>query len=69
MRRNDVHNIGGLVIGQTWSGMAADRPLRVVAVDPDLHSVEAEDPAGAVVIDTIEHFTRTHQALHLPLAG
>ena len=66
MQHDTLHRIGGLAIGQTWDdrqGVA----LRVVAIDPDLHSVEAEDPAGVLVLDTIEHFIATRRPL--PLAG
>jgi hypothetical protein len=65
--QNDVqHSMGGLIIGQTWDD-AQQGSLRIVAIDPDLHSVEAEDPTGVLVLDTIEHFTATRRAL--PLAG
>jgi hypothetical protein len=39
--------------------------VRVVAIDPEMHHVEAEDLTGAVLVDDIEHFTATHW----PLAG
>ncbi len=55
--------LGGIAIGQRFQGDGM--ALRVVAIDPELHSVEAEDASGAVLVDTIEHFTATH----LPLAG
>lgn len=59
------HIIGGLEIGQTFQDEQLGGFVRVVAIDPELRSVEAEGPAGDVVMDTIEHFTATH----LPLAG
>jgi hypothetical protein len=58
------HQIGGLAIGQTFRD-EHEGTVRVVAIDPDMHSVEAEGPAGNLVLDTIEHFTATY----LPLAG
>ncbi|HEY2430125.1 MAG TPA: hypothetical protein VGI06_14400 [Acidimicrobiales bacterium] len=63
------HELGGLAIGQTWEDRTDGPALRVVAIDPDLHSVEAEDAAGDVVRDTIEHFTATHRPAPWPLAG
>lgn len=59
------HQIGGLAIGQTFQDPELGAPVRIVAIDPELHSVEAEGPCGDLVLDTIEHFTATH----LPLAG
>jgi hypothetical protein len=56
-------HIGGLVIGQTFQDEQQGAPLRIVAIDPELHSVEAEGPGGDVVSDTIEHFTATHLLL------
>ena len=61
--------LGGLAIGQTWKDSSNGPSVRVVAIDPELHSVEAEDPAGDVISDSIEHFTATHEPLALPLAG
>jgi hypothetical protein len=66
MQHDTLHRMGGLIIGQTWDD-GNRGALRVVAIDPDLHSVEAEDPSGVLVLDTIEHFTATRHAL--PLAG
>ena len=63
------HKLEGLAIGQTWENRSSGPTLRVVAIDPELHSVEAEDPAGDVVHDTIEHFTATHRPTTLRLAG
>jgi hypothetical protein len=67
--RKDLHRIGGLAIGQTWEDRGLGAPLRVVAIDPELHSVEAEDDRGTVVLDTIEHFRSTHRVVRFPLAG
>jgi len=61
----DVHNtrlISGLQIGQHWRSGALDEVCRVVTIDPLLHTVEVEDPAGQVECDTIEHFLSTHFA-------
>ena len=50
--------IRGIAIGQG----VTDAPdgFRVVAIDPDLNTVETEDSAGTVVSDTIDHFTASH---------
>ncbi len=69
MHHSTLIRIGGLVIGQSWEDTTAGPVLRVVVIDPELHSVEAEDIAGGVVLDDIEHFTATHRALDWPLAG
>jgi hypothetical protein len=48
-------------------GQAVTEPddgFRVVAIDPDLSIVEIEDSAGAVLVDTIEHFTASHPPAH-----
>jgi hypothetical protein len=50
--------IGGLIIGQMAAD--ADGAYRVVAIDPDVNTVEAEDATGHVVFDTIDHFVATH---------
>jgi hypothetical protein len=50
--------IGGLIIGQMAAD--ADGAYRVVAIDPDVNTVEAEDATGQVVFDTIDHFVATH---------
>ena len=50
--------ICGLIIGQMATD--ADGAYRVVALDPDVNSVEAEDSAGLVLVDTIDHFVSTH---------
>ena len=63
------HKLEGLAIGQTWEDRSDGPVMRVVAIDPELHSVEAEDPSGDVVHDTIEHFTATHRPAELRLAG
>jgi hypothetical protein len=58
------HWIAGMTIGEVFE----DRDhsvVRVVAIDPEMHHVEAEDLTGAVLVDDIEHFTATHW----PLAG
>lgn len=69
MHHSTLIRIGGLVIGQSWEDTTSGPVLRVVVIDPELHSVEAEDIAGGVVLDDIEHFTATHRALDWPLAG
>jgi hypothetical protein len=69
MERKLCNLLAGLVIGQTWMDRSEGPALRVVAIDPELHSVEAEDPAGSVILDTIEHFTATHRAQAFSLAG
>jgi hypothetical protein len=66
MHDETLHSMGGLVIGQTWDD-GSHGAVRVVAIDPHLHFVEAEDLAGDLVLDTIEHFTTTRHAL--PRAG
>jgi hypothetical protein len=45
--------IQGLVIGQAVRD--PDDGCRVVAIDPDLNTVEIEDARGSVLVDTIEH--------------
>jgi hypothetical protein len=50
--------IQGLVIGQAVT--EPDDGCRVVAIDPDLNTVEIEDALGSVLVDTIEHFTASH---------
>jgi hypothetical protein len=50
--------IQGLVIGQAVT--EPDDGCRVVAIDPDLNTVEIEDSRGSVLVDTIEHFTASH---------
>ena len=50
--------IGGLIIGQMAAD--ADGAYRVVAIDPEVNTVEAEDATGQVVFDTIDHFVATH---------
>ena len=52
--------IGGLAIGQTAMDGDGLPSVRVVAIDPDLNTVEAEDSAGTVLIDTIDHFIANH---------
>jgi len=59
----------GLEIGQTWEDPTVGEILRVVAIDPELHSVEVEDFSGSVEFDNIEHFRATHREMHQPLAG
>ncbi|GAC1315719.1 MAG: hypothetical protein NVSMB12_11780 [Acidimicrobiales bacterium] len=63
----DSHEIAGLAIGQTWEDPNLGQLLRVVAIDPEMHSMEAEDGAGFVVVDDIMHFRSTH--VPWPLAG
>jgi hypothetical protein len=50
--------IQGLVIGQAVRD--PDDGYRVVAIDPDLDTVEIEDSRGSVQVDTIEHFIASH---------
>jgi len=56
--------LGGLTIGQSFED-DDHAVVRIVAVDPAMHFVEAESPVGTMLVDTIEHFTSTHW----PLAG
>jgi hypothetical protein len=51
-------SIRGLVIGQP--APEPDGAFRVVVIDPDLNMVEAEDPAGTVHVDTIDHFLSSY---------
>jgi hypothetical protein len=51
-------SIRGLVIGQAVTD--PDDGFRVVAIDPDLDTVEIEDSGGTVQIDAIEHFSASH---------
>ena len=60
----DGTGLGGLTIGQTFED-GDHEVVRVVAVDPAMHFVEAEDRIGVMIVDTIEHFRSTH----FPLAG
>jgi hypothetical protein len=48
----------GLLIGKGSHG--PEDGFRVVAIDPDLNTVEIEDSGGTVLVDTIEHFTASH---------
>ena len=50
--------IQGLAIGQAVT--EPDDGSRVVAIDPDLNTVEIEDSVGAILVDTIEHFLASH---------
>jgi hypothetical protein len=50
--------IRGLLIGQAVTD--PDEGFRVVAIDPDLDTVEIEDSRACVLVDTIEHFIATH---------
>jgi len=50
--------IRGIAIGQ--GATDPDDGFRVVAIDPDLDTVETENSAGTVVTDTIDHFTASH---------
>ncbi len=54
--------IRGLAIGQGVTD--PDDGFWVVAIDPDLDTVETENSAGTVVTDTINHFTASHPLLH-----
>lgn len=71
MYADGSHEIAGLTIGQTWEDPALGHVVRVVAIDPELHCMEAEGPDGAVVTDDIGHFQSTHRAVSWPwsLAG
>jgi len=55
-----LHHISGLDIGQSWDDVPDGTVLRIVAVDPDLDFVEAEDASGVLVVDSIRHFLATH---------
>lgn len=68
MEHNDG-GIAGLMIGQTWEDTTLGQVLRVVAIDPELESVEAEDVAGDLVLDNIGHFRATHRESGSWLAG
>ena len=57
-----AHRIEGLAIGQAFADDVRS-VLRVVVIDPVTHVVEAESPAGDVVIDDIAHFTATHAVI------
>ena len=62
MLPSEIHTIAGLVIGQLFeNGQTGE--LRIVAIDPELHSLQAENGRGEVVLDTIEHFTATHRSV------
>ena len=50
--------IGGLTIGQIVTDPEGN--FWVVAIDPDLNTVGAEDSAGALLFDTIDHFIASH---------
>jgi hypothetical protein len=52
--------IVGLTIGQAAIDCDGLPSLRVVLIDPDLNMVQAEDSAGTVLIDTIDHFLASH---------
>ena len=52
--------IHGLVMGQSAVERATRRSFRVVAIDPDLNTVEAEDAVGGIVVDTIDHFVASY---------
>ena len=56
-------SIGGLMIGEQTIEGDDRRSFRVVVIDPTLNRVEAEDAAGAVLIDTIDHFIANHISL------
>jgi len=55
-----LHHLSGLDIGQSWDEAPDGVMLRIVAVDPELDSVEAEDASGILVRDSIRHFLATH---------
>lgn len=69
MVENRNQTIAGLSIGQTWEDPTIGQLLRIVAIDPELHSVETEDTIGGVFSDDILHFRSTHRALPWSLAG
>ena len=54
------HQFAGLVIGQEFE-TSAHAVLRVVAIDPEMHCVVAEDISGIALVDDIAHFTATHR--------
>jgi hypothetical protein len=54
------HQFAGLMIGQEFE-TSAHAVLRVVAIDPEMYCVVAEDPSGTALIDDIAHFTATHR--------
>jgi hypothetical protein len=54
------HQFAGLVIGQEFE-TSAHAVLRVVAIDPEMRCVVAEDPSGTALVDDISHFTATHR--------
>ena len=64
MQDCEAHRIAGLTIGEAFED-CNHAVVRVVAIDPEMHHVEAEDPSGTFLVDDIEHFTATHW----PLAG
>jgi len=51
--------IAGLMIGEQTIEGDDGRSFRVVVIDPTLNR-EAEDAAGALLIDTIDHFIASH---------
>ena len=57
------HRFAGLVIGQEFE-TSAHAVLRVVAIDPEMHCVVAEDISGIALVDDIAHFTATHRQSH-----
>ena len=52
--------IGGLMIGQAALDRDGLPSFRVVVIDPGVDMVQAEDAAGTLLIDTIEHFLARH---------
>jgi len=69
MHDSALHHLSGLDIGQSWDDAPDGTVLRIVAVDPDLGSVEAEDASGLLVVDSIRHFVATHLEHLLATAG
>ena len=57
------HQFAGLMIGQEFE-TSAHAVLRVVAIDPEMHCVVAEDISGIALVDDIAHFTATHRQSH-----
>jgi len=50
--------VGSLAIGDVLTN--AQGEWRVVVIDPEINSLEAEDSAGHVVCDSIDHFVTSH---------
>jgi hypothetical protein len=60
MRKTEMRRfVGGLGIGQAW--WSNNSSVRVVTIDPAMHTVNVESASGQIESDTIEHFLATHQ--------